>query len=40
MVWQITLDTWALSNRPIPTYSRSEIPGKIIRPAEPQEKAS
>lgn len=34
MVWQITLDTWTLSGRPMPTYSRHDTPIRIIRPGE------
>jgi hypothetical protein len=26
MVWPLTLEAWALTGRPIPKYSRSEIP--------------
>jgi hypothetical protein len=31
MVWQITLDAWASSGRPLPEYTRAEIPGRVIR---------
>lgn len=31
MVWQITLDVWASSGRPLPSYTRAEIPGRLIR---------
>ena len=31
MVWQVTLDAWALAGRPIPDYPRSEAPVRVIR---------
>lgn len=31
MVWRLTQDAWASSGRPSPSYSRSEMPGKLIR---------
>jgi hypothetical protein len=31
MVYELTLAAWALSGRPMPTYSRAEIPGRLIR---------
>lgn len=31
MVWQLTLDAWAMSGRTIPQYSRAEMPGSIVR---------
>lgn len=31
MVWQITLDVWASSGRSLPSYTRAEIPGRVIR---------
>jgi len=31
MVWRITLDVWACSGRPMPSYTRAEMPGKFIR---------
>jgi hypothetical protein len=32
MVWTLTLESWALSGREIPAYTRAEIP-VTIRPA-------
>lgn len=29
MVWRLTLDAWASSGRPLPSYSRSEAPGRV-----------
>ncbi len=31
MVWQITLDAWALSGRPLPDYPRAEAPVRVLR---------
>ena len=31
MVWQLTLDAWAMMGKPIPTYTRAEMPGRIKR---------
>jgi hypothetical protein len=31
MVWQITLDVWAASGRPMPEYTRENMPGRILR---------
>ena len=31
MVHQLTLDAWAMSGKPMPTYSRAEIPIRILR---------
>lgn len=31
MVWRVTLDVWASSGRPMPSYARSEMPGRVIR---------
>jgi hypothetical protein len=34
MVWQITLDVWASSGRPLPEYTRATMPGRIIRSSD------
>ena len=31
MVWQLTLDSWASMGADIPTYTRAEAPGRVIR---------
>lgn len=31
MVWALTLDAWAASGQPIPTYARADAPGRLIR---------
>lgn len=33
MVWPLTCDAWALAGKPMPSYSRDEAPGKVLRPA-------
>ncbi len=32
MVWQLIQDSWASAGRPIPSYSRQEIPIRIFDP--------
>ncbi|MDX2020925.1 MAG: hypothetical protein SF187_11855 [Deltaproteobacteria bacterium] len=34
MVWRLTQDAWAMSGAPYPTYSRGDMPGRLIRRAE------
>lgn len=34
MVWRVTQDAWASSGMPLPTYTRAEIPGRMIRKHE------
>jgi len=31
VMWQMAVDAWALSGREIPTYTRANTPGKVIR---------
>jgi hypothetical protein len=31
MMWQLALDAWASSGRAIPSYTREECPGRIVR---------
>ena len=31
MVWQLTVRAWRLAGRDIPTYERSEAPGRLIK---------
>jgi hypothetical protein len=33
-MWTIALDAWASSGRPLPQYSRAEMPGRFITLAE------
>jgi len=29
MMWQLALDAWAMTGRPIPSYTRAETPGRL-----------
>lgn len=29
MVWRLTVDSWASSGRPMPSYTREESPGRL-----------
>ena len=31
MVWELTLDAWASSGEPIPSYVRAQAPGRMLR---------
>jgi hypothetical protein len=31
MVWQLTLDAWAMTGTPLPTYTRANMPGRVSR---------
>lgn len=31
MVWQLTVDAWALGGREIPSYPRHSMPGRVVR---------
>ena len=33
MVWDLTARAWQLTGVPLPTYRRSEIPVRVIRPS-------
>ena len=30
-VWAITLDAWASTGKPLPSYARADTPGRMIR---------
>ena len=30
-VWAITLDAWASTGKPLPSYERADTPGRVIR---------
>ena len=34
MVWQLTLDAWASTGKELPSYERSQMPGKVVRPGD------
>ena len=31
MVWRLTLDAWAMTGQPLPTYTRANMPGRMSR---------
>lgn len=33
LVWTLTRELWAFRGEPIPSYSRAEMPGRVIRRA-------
>ncbi len=35
MVWTLTIDAWAMMGRELPSYARSEMPGRVIRGGRP-----
>lgn len=35
LVWQLTLDAWAMTGQEIPAYERSRMPGKLVRRGKP-----
>lgn len=30
MMWQLTLDAWASTGTPLPTYRRADAPGRVV----------
>lgn len=32
MMWPLALDAWATAGRPLPTYTRDEMPVRVLRP--------
>jgi len=39
MMWQLALDAWAMTGKPLPEYSRAEAPVRCIRPRESSDEA-
>lgn len=31
MMWELALASWSLAGTPLPSYSRSEMPGRVLR---------
>lgn len=31
MMWELALQAWTLSGRPLPDYSRRDAPGRVLR---------
>jgi hypothetical protein len=36
MMWPLAVAAWQLAGRPLPTYDRSQIPGRLWHPGEPR----
>jgi hypothetical protein len=36
MMWPLAVEAWRIAGRSIPTYSRSEISGRLFRPGDPR----
>lgn len=34
LMWSLARDAWAMTGQPLPTYSRAEMPGRVIRKGE------
>ena len=34
MMWPLAREAWAVAGRPLPTYTRKEVPGRLFRPGE------
>jgi hypothetical protein len=32
-MWQLAVDTWLMSGQPLPSYTREEMPGRVLRPS-------
>ena len=32
MMWELALQAWSLTGKPLPEYERHEIPGRVTRP--------
>ncbi len=39
-MWQLALDAWAMTGRPLPAYSRAETPVKRLRMDAPEHERS
>jgi hypothetical protein len=38
MVWALSVDAWVLSGKPFPTYTRAEMPCRMVRRGEPDDR--
>ena len=36
MMWPLALEAWAVAGRPLPDYTRANLPGRLFRPGEPR----
>ena len=34
MMWPLAVEAWTLSGRPLPTYTRANMPGRLYRAGE------
>ena len=34
MMWELARSAWSLTGAPSPEYSRSQMPGRLVRPAD------
>jgi len=34
MMWPLAQEAWAIAGRPMPVYSRGNMPGRLFRPGE------
>ena len=34
MMWPLALEAWSLTGRPLPSYTRAEMPGRLLRPPQ------
>ena len=34
-MWQLSIDPWVLRGEPLPTYTRSAMPGRMVRAEKP-----
>jgi hypothetical protein len=34
MMWPLAVEAWTLSGRPLPTYERANMPGRLFRADE------
>ena len=32
MMWELAVQAWLLAGKPLPSYSRQETPGRVVRP--------
>jgi len=37
MMWQLALDAWSMSGRPLPDYERADMPIRMVRPSNGEE---
>ncbi|MGA7744308.1 MAG: hypothetical protein WBV96_17965 [Polyangia bacterium] len=37
MMWPLAVEAWRLAGRPLPTYSRADLPSRVFRDAPPDD---